>query len=212
MWGVASFFPTCVCGVSALVLKGLTRIRAWSLLDSEGASVGPLLLEHTRSRSRSSQRRSAQKKKKSLKPYGSIQRERQKLVSRIRNGTHTEVCANIHQHQSGIFNLCAFPPQVKKIDRDYRISYCPLARSADIALILMNVLIAALETLLCPFIKVRLLKFRGRGRRGRRGNFVTSREHCRPPRAICLNLKGKGRRFRQYPCVISLWSLFHVVG
>ena len=49
MWVVASFFPTCMCGVSALVLKGPTHIRVWSLLDSEGAVVGPFLLEHIRS-------------------------------------------------------------------------------------------------------------------------------------------------------------------
>ena len=62
MWGVASFFPTCVCGVSALVLKGLTHIRVWSLLDSEDASVGPflfLVLKHIHSHSH----RSAQKEK-----------------------------------------------------------------------------------------------------------------------------------------------------
>ena len=43
-------FATLNCGVSALVLKGLTHIRVWSLLDSEGASVGPfLLMKHIRS-------------------------------------------------------------------------------------------------------------------------------------------------------------------
>ena len=34
--------------VCALVLKGLTHIRVWFLLDSEGASVGPFFLEHIR--------------------------------------------------------------------------------------------------------------------------------------------------------------------